>query len=157
MTSVAVTFRDPEQQRLRVPLAASLTASREARHALEDVSHLDPFPYLKFTGQLLTAELVGNVLRHTGIPAGERFDLLIDCDQDTLRVEVVDGGDGFNPLALLGSHTANDDRHRGIALVNILADRWGYHTTPGECRMWFELDLVPGRRPWRGREPIQTQ
>lgn len=140
---------------MNVALEVSESASLRGRAVIADVSELNRYPDLQFITELLTSELVSNVLRHAGLPDGELFQLAVDCDEDTVRVEVVDRGGGFNPLALLRLHKANKARHRGIALVNALADRWGYRCQDHQCHLWFELDLIPGRRPWRGREPIR--
>ena len=63
-------------------------------------------------------------------------------------------GLGVDPLALLRIHSANNAHHRGI-FIHALADRWGFRRDNG-CHMWFEIDLVPGRRSWRGREKITS-
>jgi anti-sigma regulatory factor (Ser/Thr protein kinase) len=138
---------------LNVLLSASLSAPRAARQALEGCKDLAGEGEQLFVSQLLTAELVSNVLRHSNLLPGDEFLLEIDCDERTLAVEVTDAGDGFNPLLLLRNHELSDARHRGLALIDTLADRWGFRCGVG-CSVWFELDLVPGRRPWRGREPI---
>ncbi len=134
-------------------LTASLSAPRTARQTLAGVRELARDGELLFIGQLLTAELVSNVLRHSNLEPGEEFLLGIECDEHTLTVEVTDAGAGFNGLQLLREYALADAHHRGLALINALADRWGFRSGRG-CRVWFELDLVPGRRPWRGREPI---
>ncbi len=134
-------------------LTASLSASRTARGTLAGVRELARDGELLFIAQLLTAELVSNVLRHSNLKPGEEFLLGIECDEHTLTVEVTDAGVGFNALLLLREYALSGAHHRGLALIDALADRWGFRSGPG-CRVWFELDLVPGRRPWRGREPI---
>jgi anti-sigma regulatory factor (Ser/Thr protein kinase) len=148
---VAIRQRNHDDLKLDVRLTASLSASRAARQALARCELLEG--ELLFIAQLLTAELVTNVLRHSSLAPGEEFLLAIDCDERTLVVEVADAGVGFNPLLLMRQHALSQAHHRGLALINALADRWGFRSGPG-CRGWFELDLVPGRRPWRGREPI---
>ena len=156
MTMVAIRERQPEERRFDLPLTASLSAPRTARQALARCQLLGGELLggeLLFIAQLLTAELVTNVLRHSSLAPGEEFLLTIDCDGRTLLVEVADAGVGFNPLLLLRQYALSHAHHRGLAPINALADRWGFRSGPG-CRVWFELDLVVGRRPWRGREPI---
>jgi hypothetical protein len=65
---------------------------------------------------------------------------------------VSDSGPGFFPLPYAQSRAAERVGH-GLHLVNVLADRWGFRRGERSCCVWFELDLVPGRRAWRGREP----
>lgn len=153
MSTVALRPREPEEYRLDVELHASLTALREARTVIRDLDELAPHSDLRFVAELLTAELVSNVLRHAAARPGDPFTLTVEHGSETLRVEVADTGAGFNPLTLLRIHSANQTLHRGIFLIHILADRWGFRRDRG-CRLWFELDLVPGRRAWNGREPI---
>lgn len=153
MTTVATQPREPEEGRLDLRLHTSLTAMREAREILRELDELDPYPDLRFVAELLTTELVSNVLRHAAVQAGEPFQLTVERHPDTLRVQVADGGRGFDPLALLRIHSTNESRHRGIFLIHALADRWGFRRDPG-CCLWFEIDLLPGRRAWRGRERI---
>jgi len=153
MTSLAVTYTDSEQQQLRFRLRATMGASREARRAIEEVWPLADHRDLQFITQLLAAELVSNVVRHSGLSAGEKLELVIDYDDQTVRVEVCDPGQGFNPLLLLHTHRVNGAKYRGIALVDALADRWGFLNHDHNCHVWFELDLTPGRRPWNGRQP----
>ena len=151
---VAMTRRDPAARRSTVRLRAEGEAAQEARRLLGEVPELSRFPDVCFTAQLLTAELVSNVVRHAGLQPEESFRLDVDCGDDRVAVSVLDGGLGYDPLAVLGDHAAVRAGHRGVALVNALADRWGYRRGPGEIEVWFEIDLVPGRRPWRGREPV---
>ncbi len=151
MTSLATRPRGLAERSVLLP--ASLSAPRTARRALAGVPELAEQDELLFVAQLLTAELVSNVLRHSNLRPGSEFLLRIECDEQSLAVEVSDRGVGFNPLLLLREHALSDARHRGLALIDALADRWGFVSGTG-CRVWFELELVPGRRAWRGREPI---
>ena len=153
-TSLAVTYPDPEPQQLRFQLRATMSAPRQARQAVTQAGLLANRPYLEFLIQLLAAELASNVLRHTGLTAGEQFELVIDHDDQTVRVEVIDPGPGFNPLLLLREHAINGSKHRGLALIDALADRWGFLNHDHTCHVWFEIDLTAERRPWYGRQPL---
>jgi anti-sigma regulatory factor (Ser/Thr protein kinase) len=134
-------------------LPFSPVAPRLARELLGEIDELACKPDLCFSSQLLASELVANCIRHGSANAEGGITLSVECDEDTLRVEVRDGGTGFDPLARLREHYRRDARHHGMVLLDALADCWGYRRTPG-CLVWFEIDLVPGRRPWRGRVPI---
>ena len=83
---------------------------------------------------LLVSELVTNAVRHA---AGERLRLVVTVDARTLRVEVHDPGNGFEPRA------PEPDPSRpsgwGLFLVDELADRWGVDRTP-RTLVWFEMD-----------------
>jgi anti-sigma regulatory factor (Ser/Thr protein kinase) len=132
---------------------SSPTAMRLARRAVEGVSELADFPDLRFAARLLASELVANSYRHSGMGGQQPVELLLDCDLETFRLEVRDRGSGFDALALLSRHLAGAERYHGLFLVDALADRWGFRRG-SEGSVWFELDLVPGRRAWRGRESI---
>jgi anti-sigma regulatory factor (Ser/Thr protein kinase) len=134
-------------------LQISSSAPRRAREAVDSVNELDRNADLRFAAQLLTSELVGNAVRHSST-AGDHVLLSLEWDEETIRVEVTDDGAGFDPLELL-AHRRSDQRHHGVFLLNALADRWGYRRDRSCCSVWFELDLVPGRRPWRGRAPAR--
>jgi hypothetical protein len=77
--------------------------------------------------------------------------LTIECDESTLHIELADHGRGVDPLSHLARYQRTGSRRNGIYLVDALADRWGYRRREGTT-IWFEIDLVPGRRPWHGRE-----
>ena len=135
---------------LRLP--ATPGASRVARGAVEGVPELRGYPDLQFVAALLTTELVSNAVRHAGL-RHEDVALLIAANDDSVHVEVSDPGPGFFPLPHTRSRPGRRLEH-GLHLMDVLADRWGYRCYPIGCCLWFDLALVPGRRPWRGREPI---
>ena len=134
-------------------LSATPDAPRFARRLLEALPELACLPDVRFAAQLLASELVANSVRHARVSGPDAVLLTLECDERTLRAGVLDGGAGFDPLLSLAEHYARGQLHRGIFLVDALADRWGFRRVDG-CCVWFEIDLVPGRRPWRGREPI---
>jgi len=139
---------------LRLLLPVSVAAPGLARRNLDGVDELGRYPDLLFAAQLLASELLANSVRHAGLATDEALMLSVECGEETLRVEVTDGGAGFNALGVLGEHSRRDQAYRGIYFVNALADRWGFRRGEDGCHVWFELDLVPGRRPWHGRERI---
>ena len=90
--------------------------------------------------QLLTSEIVTNVLRHSGLDPNELFGLAVDVSPVRLRVEVADGGPGFD-FASLVQPAADDMRGWGLFLVKRIADRWGVDGD-GPTVVWFELKLT---------------
>jgi len=137
-------------------LAATVGATRLAREAVEDVPELEPYEDLRFVATLLTTELVANAVRHAEVGPEDDLGFRADSENDSVHVEVSDPGLGFFPLPHARSRPGKRLEH-GIHLVDVLADRWGFRCDRPGCCIWFELDLVPGRRPWRGREPIQPR
>lgn len=85
---------------------------------------------------LLVSELVSNAVRHSGAPAGAPLRVTVRFGTGALRVEVEDPGTGFDPAR----RSPGDDPESGwgLALVEILSDRWGVDPRP-RTRVWFEL------------------
>jgi anti-sigma regulatory factor (Ser/Thr protein kinase) len=136
-----------------VHLPATFKATQLARDAIEEIPDLEPLEDLQFAAALLTTELVSNAVRHAELTPDDDVALLVNCSDGTVRVEVSDAGPGFFPLPHARSRAGRHVEH-GLHLVNALADRWGFRCGERFCCLWFELDLVAGRRPWRGREPV---
>ncbi|MEU6809096.1 ATP-binding protein [Streptomyces sp. NPDC046831] len=88
---------------------------------------------------LLVSELVTNAVVHTGCPAVLR--LCLPCPSagtaTTVRLEVADASTRA-PVP----RCADDDATggRGLALVDGLADRWGWSSEGAGKRIWCELD-----------------
>ena len=86
--------------------------------------------------RLLVSELVTNSVRHSGA-AGARVALDVASHGDTVRVEVSDGGRGFEPQARTKAH--DEAGGWGLHLVDRIARRWGVQTGR-RTRVWFEID-----------------
>jgi anti-sigma regulatory factor (Ser/Thr protein kinase) len=107
-------------------------AVRAARHALreqgldEDLDH---------TVSLLTSEVVGNAVRHSGgLEAGDRIVFHARLSEDHVRVEVADHGPCFDP------EIRHEAEGFGLRLLDKLASRWGVERTARGCMVWFEVD-----------------
>jgi anti-sigma regulatory factor (Ser/Thr protein kinase) len=92
---------------------------------------------------LAITELVTNAVRH---PVAGDADLSVTVDGalgcDCLRVEVGDGGVGFDPGSLSGLPRAEGGY--GLVILDRVASRWGESEQHGHC-VWFELDRpLPG-------------
>lgn len=93
---------------------------------------------------LLVSELVTNAVVHTGHPAVLRLSLSgAAAEPATVRLEVADSSDRAPvPRCPDGDATGG----RGLALVDGLADRWGWSREDGGKRIWCELDRCDDTR-----------
>ena len=89
--------------------------------------------------RLLVSELVTNSVRHvTG--STQPVVLAVRVGSRRIRVEVHDGGSGFEPGK---PEPRGADGGFGLFLVERMASRWGVDTREG-TRVWFELDVATG-------------
>ncbi|MFJ8147096.1 ATP-binding protein [Streptomyces sp. NPDC096094] len=95
---------------------------------------------------LLVSELVTNAVVHTGSSAVLRLVLpgavAEGAEEATVRLEVDDASDRA-PVARCVDGEATGGR--GLALVDGLADRWGWSREGTGKRIWCELDRCAGR------------
>ncbi|HEX8647932.1 MAG TPA: ATP-binding protein [Thermoleophilaceae bacterium] len=129
-------------QALSRELAYELTggpyAVTAARLALSELDELVD-ESLAFDVRLLVSELVTNSVRHAQIGPEDSIGLKVTVGDEVVRVEVADGGPGFEPPEL--DPTAEDARDNGWGLffVTQLADEWGVER--GRGHVWFEIAL----------------
>ena len=120
---------------MNVELEPGATAAGEARAALAALDGRVERDILDDV-RLLVSELVTNSVRHSG--AQREFVVLAVMQMgETVRVEVSDGGSGFEPS--VRSKDIHTPGGWGLHLVDRLADRWGVETGR-RTRVWFELD-----------------
>lgn len=91
---------------------------------------------LAFDVRLLVSELVTNSVRHARAER-ELVRLAVTNRGQAVRVEVSDGGGGFEPRAR--SKPRDEAGGWGLHLVDRLADRWGVETGR-RTRVWFEIE-----------------
>src|SRR3954451_19611070 len=124
------------KNRIEVEFEAGPTAAASARNALLALEgRIDD--ELLANVRLLVSELVTNSVRHSGIQNHDRVHMQVDWSESTLRVEVADPGQGFEP------QPRDMDRTRpggwGLYVVIQLADRWGVARNLLN-RVWLEMD-----------------
>ena len=102
---------------------------------------------------LLVSELVTNAVVHTGRPAVLRLSLPgAEAESAPVRLEVADrSGRAPVPRCVDGDATGG----RGLALVDGLADRWGWSREGAGKSIWCELDR--SERPQENTEVYDTK
>ena len=86
---------------------------------------------------LLVSEVVTTSLRHARSEARGDIGVLVSIRDDRIRVEVSDGGPGFDPQV---RPSRDGPSGWGLYIVDYLADRWGI-TRDGSNALWFEFDV----------------
>jgi signal transduction histidine kinase len=125
---------------LDLRLAPDARAPATARRCLEDLrSRVDDATVDEAI--LLVSELVTNAVRHADLPNGSTIRVQARHSPSTLRIDVVDGGGGFDPATL---PSPNGRSGWGLWLLDRLATRWGVDRNDA-TRVWFELGLVSRR------------
>jgi anti-sigma regulatory factor (Ser/Thr protein kinase) len=124
-------------EELSVHLPATHESPAMARRALKSMPSMDGD--LLDRTMLLVSELVTNGVRHGG---HGRIGLhVLRADDDVVRVEVSDTGEGFVPNPGVREQQALEPGGWGLVLVERLADRWGVETND-QTMVWFELEPV---------------
>ena len=121
-------------EELKFELAGGPYAVTAARLALSEIDALVAESQA-FDIRLLVSELVTNSVQHAQVSADDSIELRVRIGDDVIRVEVSDGGPGFERLP--DSEVADQDRGWGLFFVSQLASRWGVGD-PGN--VWFEIE-----------------
>jgi anti-sigma regulatory factor (Ser/Thr protein kinase) len=117
---------------LRVDIPRDRRAPSKARSAIDSLTGQVDHSMVP-DAKLLVSELITNSVKY-----GSGGPVTLEVVSETphhMRVEVIDDGDGFVPVAR--------DRDRtevggwGLHMVESLSDRWGVHE--GSTHVWFEI------------------
>lgn len=87
---------------------------------------------------LLASELATNAVRHTASGQDGTFCVLVQSARGRVRVEVHDLGSDTAP-AIRRTGTPGESG-AGLAVVETIADRWGFHGSHLGRVVWFEMD-----------------
>ncbi|MEV0264236.1 ATP-binding protein [Streptomyces sp. NPDC050617] len=96
--------------------------------------------------ELLLSELVANAVKASAEPGGAGRDVGVrfTLAAGRLRVEAVDGGDGW---PVLNQAEGDDECGRGLAVVAALADAWGVAPHEAGKAVWAELTVTNSAVP----------
>ena len=123
------------RSRLDLKVRAATGSLAEVRRALEAL----PIPAeLLEDAKVLVSELLGNSVKHSGLPAGDYVHVTAEWSGQRLRVAVRDRSDASTPLPVAGTIRPRPGAESGwgLFLVDRLASRWG----TDQSGYWFELD-----------------
>lgn len=128
-----------DRGRLELSLPAKGAAVAQARAAVDRLEALEAHADARFAVRLLVSELFSNAVKYGARQEDARVRLVVHVGETRVRVEVGDGGRGFEagPITMPGP---DGESGRGLAFLDALANRWGV-ISDGENRVWFELDL----------------
>ncbi len=87
---------------------------------------------------LAVTELVNNAVVHGGLGAGDSLSLSMSTEDEHIRLTVSHAGPGFE-VGARAAPSADPDASRGLAIVDLLADRWGVDSSDGTVSAWFEV------------------
>lgn len=114
-------------------LPKAAVAAALARRALDRLAGVVDERRLE-DARLLVSELIANAVEH--VDRQGMIELRVDNDDERLRVEVFDPGDGFTADGQ--RPPAEAESGWGLHFVSRLADRWGAERGD-RSRVWFEL------------------
>lgn len=112
-----------------------------ARRLVRDVLGTWHAPHDREEAELLVTELVANVVDHAG---GDVLTLELSLAGAWLRIGVLDGS-AIVPVVRELSHT--EERGRGMRMVVVIAERWGFEEHRGGKRVWVEMSPPTGGGP----------
>ena len=122
-------------QQVRLSLKSTLDAPGQARSQATVLlrAHLSAAEMVDV--MLMLSELVTNAVRHPSVAANATVKIDVALAADCLRIEVADGGDGFDVLSQVPSSTGG----MGLMIIDAAASRWGVSDGVPHF-VWFELD-----------------
>ena len=136
MRTLALRCDLDEESTLELELKNTVSAPATARAAISDtLVELGIDGSLGQTVVLLVSEVVSNAVRHSHAAPGLPIGLAAAVTQESVRIAVTDGGEGFTPRPRDPERL--DDGY-GLYLVDKAASRWGVERVGGTT-VWFEL------------------
>jgi anti-sigma regulatory factor (Ser/Thr protein kinase) len=106
-------------------------SSRASRRFVHDALETWGCRELNDVAQLLTTELVTNVVMHARTDVA----VLIIWEHDVLRVEIRDGSSIIPTIRDLPSTEGG----YGLRIIDAMSDTWGVETTSHGKAVWFQL------------------
>ncbi|MFE2413148.1 ATP-binding protein [Kitasatospora sp. NPDC059408] len=122
-------------------LASCTEFTPHARHLLRAyLSGLPSGPRYSDIAEFLLDELFANAVQHSDAPDDRHIEVRFALTNDLLRIEVHDAGTGRPTLR---PSKPDDERGRGLVLVNELAERWGCCPRVGGIGKFVWVTIAP--------------
>jgi serine/threonine-protein kinase RsbW len=86
---------------------------------------------------LCVSELATNALQHSASGHGGEFEITVQQGQSCARVAVSDNGSRDKPVVCASDDAS--EQGRGLAMVTLVASRWGESGNESGRTVWFEL------------------
>jgi anti-sigma regulatory factor (Ser/Thr protein kinase) len=119
-------------------LQGGTTAPARARHEVSGQLNGELTAMRKHDVVLLVGELVANCVVHANAHDADEIVMELVIAPDFVRVAVTDRGSSSVPTVRAPS--VNLESGRGLALVELLSDRWGITRDGAQLtRVWFEM------------------
>jgi anti-sigma regulatory factor (Ser/Thr protein kinase) len=125
--------------------ATVLPATRVFRGDLSEVRHVRAFVAGLIEGcpaaadvVLLASEIAANAIVHTASGRDGTFSVVVKLEHGLVTVEVHDCGALTEPAS--AGHGAPRESGTGLALVETLADAWGFHGDEDGRVVWFAVE-----------------
>jgi anti-sigma regulatory factor (Ser/Thr protein kinase) len=118
----------------RTDLPAEAASARAARRFVQARLREWHCEHVAEAVVLLTSEVVTNAIVH----AGTRIGLVVQCDDDTIRVEIEDHSTA-PPVRRRGAIESASGH--GLALVDVMSGRWGVEQGANGKTVWFEVPV----------------
>lgn len=115
---------------------------RLARHAFADeMAAAGVFGDARDDAMLVLSELVSNAVRHAApLPSGE-ITVRWELADDTLHIEITDGGAGTRPRADVAALSSLSGR--GLDIVRTVSRQWGVTEGEGVVTVWADVPRDP--------------
>jgi PAS domain S-box-containing protein len=120
---LGVRYAGSTLQRHRVDVRIAAESARFAARLVAELERCEYGPEAIVNAEIVLAELIGNLVRHTPGPAT----FVIDAQRGHVVLHAIDDGPGYRFLSRLPTDTLSE-RGRGLFLISALAET--FHVTP---------------------------
>jgi anti-sigma regulatory factor (Ser/Thr protein kinase) len=138
------------QTRARVSVPHERSSVRVVRHAFAEQMTAAGVPAEdREDAMLVLSELVSNAVKHASPLPDGHISVAWHVDDDSLGLEITDGGAGTRPNASVAVLSAMGGR--GLDIVRTVSRHWGVTEADGTVTVWAEVPRNPVDIEGRGQ------